>query len=198
MGQRTTIILIAENEKNDRVVRVYYDQWGIGRKPFLNLLSVHHAIYNRRYGEPLTEIMTLDNVRSKTIPMFIFTYTKHKKSTAIDFDGDQIKCPKFDTFTDPKRIGKFIDSHCDNNNGAMVIRIKDLGHYSYDFSVGFLMGHEDEPYDSETNPEGERAFSRWLTMDEYAKLPINRMYADDGFMKIINDFCRYFGIYEIR
>ena len=49
MGQRVNIILAVENKENKKKVYVYHDQWGIGRKSLLNLISIHHAFYNKAY-----------------------------------------------------------------------------------------------------------------------------------------------------
>lgn len=201
MGQRVNIILAVEDKENKKKVYVYHDQWGIGRKSLLNLMSIHHAFYNKPYGESITETVNLDPSRSGVYLEYEFNYDKNNKQDK----NDKVEY-KFEDFLIPDKAGDFIDKYCDNNNGAMVVHIKetDNGTWNPDvsFKVGFLLGHEDEyhtyDYKGEVevyNKENEKygkAFSKWLSLEDWCNLDINSTYADNDFKSIIETYMKYF------
>lgn len=201
MGQRVNIILIVEDKEENKKVTVYHDQWGIGRKSLLNLLSIHHAFYNKGYNDKFIEVVNLDPKRSDVYNEYEFYYDKENVQKEND-----IRFP-FENFLVPKWIGEFINSHCDNNNGAMVVYVKEKKTdnpfmFDYDFKYGFLLGSEDayhvyewEGKDEVCNEENKHfgdAFSRWLTLDEWCGLDINKTYADEEFKEIIQKYATYF------
>ena len=201
MGQRVNIILAVEDKKGDKKVTVYHDQWGIGRKSLLNLLSIHHSLYNKGYDKSITEEVSLDPKRSGVYLEYELHYNKKGEQSK----KDEVKYP-YENFLSPEWIGNFIDSHCDNNNGAMVVHIKetDNGTWNSDvsFKVGFLLGHEDEyhtyDYKGEVevcNKENEKygkAFSKWISLEDWCNLDINVTYADKDFKSIIEAYMKYF------
>ena len=60
-------------------------------------------------------------------------------------------------------------SHCDNNNGAMVVVITEdaRDYYHPKYKLGFLLGPEDV--------EGEPPFSRWVTTDSTGLSTLKRI-----------------------
>ena len=202
MGQRVNIILAVENKENKKKVYVYHDQWGIGRKSLLNLISIHHAFYNKAYDKSITETANLDPSRSGVHLEYEFNYGKNNKQD----ENDEVKY-KFDDFLVPDKAGDFIDEYCDNNNGAMVVYIKESESTEswkpdVDFKCGFLLGHEDEykEYDGkEYNAENAhlgKAFHKYLSLEEWCKLSINSSYADKDFKNIVKSYMQYFNIKE--
>lgn len=218
MGQRTAIILAVESKEGNKKVSVYHDQWGIGRKPFLNMMAIFHSYYNKRYGKDITEQIKLNPETSGTILEYEYKYSTIKKgrksipvASGVFHSGteDEIEeyIPDFDAFLDNVVCGEYIDSHMDNNNGAMVIHVKEIqkGKMSYEteyeIEIGFLLGHEDEGhYDDETEKwiVDVPAYSKWMTAEEYAQLDINKTYADEKFMGIVRGFMYYFGITDMK
>ena len=144
MGQRTNLLLQVEGRSKARLNRVYHLQWGYHKylpMAFLHLLS-------SRYFKP-----------EKT-DIFEF-YTQSLKP----LDGlDLVDCfdwSKYD-FNHLKDCQEAL-SHCDNNNGAMVVIITENAkdYYFPKYTVGFLLGQE--------HLEGEPPFSRWVTTEEYMR-----------------------------
>lgn len=213
MGQRTNVIIVTENINGRRNVKVYHDQWGIGRKSYLDLMTISNAVYNLDYdGDICSEIFLPKNV------------TRAVQIYELEYDGDGC-CYQFNDKEDdrlirddapgwidwfyPEKIGEFIKDYCDNNNGGMVVYIKEWkeeGAYRPDqkIEVKWLLGTEDETREYEykgkkeiSNPENFRmgkAFERWLTAEEYAGLLVNCTYADRDFMAMFKKFCNYFEI----
>lgn len=217
MGQRTSIILAVEDKEGNRKVSVYHDQWGIGRKSYLNMMAVFHSLYNKRYGKSLTESVRLNPETSGTILEYEYEYATVKnggKNIPVakgvfhsGTDGETgERIPAFEDFLDNSACGEFIDSHMDNNNGAMVIHVKEeqKGKAGYEteetIRVGWLLGHEDEGHYDEDSDEwvvDVPAYGKWMTAQEYADIDINKHYADEKFMDIVKGFMDYFGIEEM-
>ena len=202
MGQRVNIILAVEDKEFKKKVYVYHDQWGIGRKSLLNLMSIHHAFYNKTYGKSITETANLDPSRSGVCLEYEFNYDKNNTQDK----NDKVKY-EFEDFLVPDKVGEFIDKYCDNNNGAMVVYIRESENMEswnpdVDFKCGFLLGHEDECYEydgEEYNKENThlgKAFHKWLSLEEWCKLSINSSYADEEFKNIVNSYMQYFDIKE--
>jgi hypothetical protein len=199
MGQRVNIILAVEDSEGIKKVTVYHDQWGIGRKCPLNIMSLHHAIYNGCSHEgSSTDLINLDPKRSDLFAEYELNYD----ADGVQNGNDEVHSP-FSDFMDPASVGAFIDELCDNNNGAMVIHVQEtVDNFvrSYDMKVGFLLGHEDEYFTDDSGKEWNKknrkfgkAFSRWLTLEEWCGLPINDR-ADKKFTKIVKSYMEYFNI----
>lgn len=201
MGQRVNIILAVEDRKGNKKVTIYNDQWGIGRKSLLNLLSIHHSLYNKRHDKSIMEEVSLEPQRSGICLEFELHYNKKGEQSK----KDDVKYP-YENFLSPEWIGNFIKSYCNNNNGAMVVHIKETVNRTWNpdvsFRVGFLLGRADEyytyEYDGEVevyNEENEKygkAFSKWLSLEEWCSLDINSTYADKDFKSIIEAYMKYF------
>lgn len=141
MGQRTNLLLQIEGRSGARLNRVYHLQWGYRKKlpmAFLHLLSV-------RYFRP----------EDKDIFAFF--------PKVLNLNGlDLIDCRDWSKY-DFNKLEDCQDalSHCDNNNGAMVVIVKEhKNEYTYpNFNVGFLLGPE--------SLEDDSAYSHWATTEEF-------------------------------
>lgn len=142
MGQRTNLLLSMENKAGARLNKVYHLQWGYRKRlpmAFLHFLS-------SRYFKPeeqdifqfCTKAMDLDGLDDLERDWSIYNFNKLE-------DCQQAL------------------SHCDNNNGAMVIIVtEDAKDYIYPhYKVGFLFGPE--------GLEGDTAYSHWVTTEEFMK-----------------------------
>ena len=134
MGQRTNLLLQVEGRSGARLNRVYHLQWGYRKylpMAFLRLLS-------SRYFKP-----------EKTDIFEFFTRGLDLDSLdMIERDWNKYDFNLLDECQDAL-------SHCDNNNGAMVVVITEdaRDYYHPKYKLGFLLGPEDL--------EGEPPFSRW-------------------------------------
>ena len=200
MGQRTQIILVTEDFEGNKSVRIYHDQWGIGRKPILNIMDVFHRLYNRERFKSITDTVFMDEEASGICLEYETRYDGEGGIVPRETSNgvEQLDIP-FRSFLEPSEIGKILTANCDNNNGALVIHIKeerkpDRFFPECNFRFGFLMG-EDDACDEENSRFGEE-FSRWLSLEEWCSLPINMDYADERFVKVVSEFVGYFGLEE--
>ena len=215
MGQRTNIILVSESVKGRRNVKVYHDQWGIGRKSFLDLMTVGTALYNKNWDEDICDATRIPKGMSNAFQTYELEYDADGACYEFkDTEGegrvlDRNDAPAWEDWFKPEKIGEFIKYNCDNNNGGMVVFVKETkmeNSYLTEWSVEakWLLGYEDEFGEYEyngkkevCNPENIKlgaAYSRWLTADLYAGLLINCKYADKPFMDAVKKFCNYFEI----
>ena len=192
MGQRTQIIVIKENNKGEVRKTVWHHQWGFGRIMYLALMSLYIGDYNK---DTWAEGYDFFNTSFPLIPKL--------RNVTDEVPKDILEQANVN---DLASIRQVID-YCDNNNGAMVVYIKEnpTNYMTSQFKVGFLMGLEDEyytsTYDNETYNErniGEKAFSRWLTPVEYGRINGGNEYSDESFIEMIYKFCEYFEIETLK
>ena len=193
MGQRTQIIVIKENNKGEVRKTVWHHQWGFGRIMYLALMSLYIGDYNK---DTWAEGYDFFNTSFPLIPKLINVT-----------DGVPKDILEQANVNDLASIRQVID-YCDNNNGAMVVYIKENPTENYltsQFKVGFLMGLEDEyytsTYDNKTYNKrniGEKPFSRWLTPVEYGRINGGNKYSDENFTEMIYKFCEYFEIETLK
>lgn len=193
MGQRTQIIVIKENNKGEVRKTVWHHQWGFGRIMYLALMSLYISDYNK---DTWAEGYDFFNTSFPLIPKLINVT-----------DGVPKDILEQANVNDLASIHQVID-YCDNNNGAMVVYIKENPTENYltsQFKVGFLMGLEDEyytsTYDNKTYNKrniGEKPFSRWLTPVEYGRINGGNKYSDEDFIEMVYKFCEYFDIETIK
>lgn len=193
MGQRTQIIVIKENNKGEVRKTVWHHQWGFGRIMYLALMSLYIGDYNK---DTWAEGYDFFNTSFPLIPKLINVT-----------DGVPKDILEQANVNDLASIRQVID-YCDNNNGAMVVYIKENPTENYltsQFKVGFLMGLEDEyytsTYDNKTYNKrniGEKPFSRWLTPVEYGCINGGNKYSDEDFIEMVYKFCEYFDIETIK
>ena len=213
MGQRTAIIIVSKDPDHKTVVRSYHDQWGIGRKMPMALMSLFFRLYNRQYGTKLTDISYLDPRQHNIHLEYVAEYggpngrlkkfteawdedkpTEYKPTDAV-FKKLFTSVPKTAKgWDDPATVGKFVYHHHDNNNGALVVYVtrganEDWGTPTVKY--GWLLGTEDA-YDMPEPP-----LSRWFTTEEFLTLPINVDYADTEFRNIFKGFLDYFEVEEV-
>lgn len=193
MGQRTQIIVIKENNKGEVRKTVWHHQWGFGRIMYLALMSLYIGDYNK---DTWAEGYDFFNTSFPLIPKLINVT-----------DGVPKDILEQANVNDLASIRQVID-YCDNNNGAMVVYIKENPTENYltsQFKVGFLMGLEDEyytsTYDNKTYNKrniGEKPFSRWLTPVEYGRINGGNKYSDEDFIEMVYKFCEYFEIDTLK
>lgn len=193
MGQRTQIIVIKENNKGEVRKTVWHHQWGFGRIMYLALMSLYIGDYNK---DTWAEGYDFFNTSFPLIPKLI--------NVTDDVPKDILEQANVN---DLASIRQVID-YCDNNNGAMVVYIKENPTENYltsQFKVGFLMGLEDEyytsTYDNKTYNKrniGEKPFSRWLTPVEYGRINGGNKYSDEDFIEMVYKFCEYFEIETLK
>ena len=193
MGQRTQIIVIKENNKGEVRKTVWHHQWGFGRIMYLALMSLYIGDYNK---DTWADGYDFFNTSFPLIPKLINVT-----------DGVPKDILEQANVNDLASIRQVID-YCDNNNGAMVVYIKENPTENYltsQFKVGFLMGLEDEyytsTYDNKTYNKrniGEKAFSRWLTPVEYGRINGGNKYSDEDFIEMVYKFCEYFEIETLK
>ena len=193
MGQRTQIIVIKENNKGEVRKTVWHHQWGFGRIMYLALMSLYIGDYNK---DTWAEGYDFFNTSFPLIPKLINVTDEVPKDILEQANVNDLAS-----------IRQVID-YCDNNNGAMVVYIKENPTENYltsQFKVGFLMGLEDEyytsTYDNKTYNKrniGEKPFSRWLTPVEYGRINGGNKYSDENFTEMVYKFCEYFEIETLK
>lgn len=214
MGQRTTTIILTESVKGRKNVKVYHDQWGIGRKSYLDLITISNAVYNLDYNADICKEIFIPKNTSNAFQIYELEYYKNGKCKKF-FDTECNKnlkasdAPSWDDWFNSFKIGDFIKHNCDNNNGGMVVYIKetkteDSFRTNQNITAKWLLGTEDHTRTYEINgevitdnPENKiygEAYSMFLTAHEYANLEINRRFADSPFMDVFDSFCKYFEI----
>lgn len=196
MGQRTQmIVLINDHERKEHNTGfVFHYQWGVGRKMLLALMGLHRNLYNfqRFPNKPLAEIATSYKDFSGWME-YKLTFHKLKKYAQIEptqYDEPETKKYTYEDFLTPAFIGDFVDNYCDNNNGVMLVKIDWKSWREKSMAVGWLRGHEDAC-------GGLKAFDRWLSLEEWCDMPINKDYADEDFKKMLRNYMDYFGIEEL-
>ena len=192
MGQRTQIIVIKENNKGEVRKTVWHHQWGFGRIMYLALMSLYIGDYNK---DTWAEGYDFFNTSFPLIPKLINVTDEVPKDILEQANVNDLAS-----------IRQVID-YCDNNNGAMVVYIKEnpTNYMTSQFKVGFLMGLEDEyytsTYDNTTYNKrniGEKPFSRWLTPVEYGRINGGNKYSDENFIEMVYKFCEYFEIEALK
>lgn len=216
MGQRTSVIIVTENKNGRRNVKVYHDQWGIGRKSFLDLMTIANAVYNLDYDADICEQAFIPKNVSRAFQIYELEYDGDGACYQFRDSENQgealnaAEAPEWKDWFESKGVGEFIRHWCDNNNGGMVVYIKETKDESgwrgeCHIEAKWLLGTEDEFGEYERfngekefcNVENEcfgEAYSMFLTANEYAGLDINRSYADEEFMNVVTGFCKYFEI----
>lgn len=180
MGQRTQILVVKENGKGEVKKTFWHHQWGYGRNMYLALMSLYIADYSK---ETFDKRYDFFKTAFPTIPG-LYNITNDVPKKVLD-------AANINNLATIKRLFDYGD----NNNGGMVVYIKedpDGPYLSSDFKVGFLLGDEDK------EENGEIAFSRWLTPAEYGSMNGGCKYSNKEFIEIVEKFCNYFGIKNIE
>ena len=144
MGQRTQLLLQIEGRSGARLNKVYHLQWGYRKKLPMAFLHILSSRYFRPEGADIFQA---------------FKDVIKDMDGLIDIDSRDWSIYDFKKLEDcQKALG-----HCDNNNGAMVVIVKEhQDKYTYpNFNLGFLLGAE--------GLEGESAYSRWVSTEEFMR-----------------------------
>lgn len=186
MGQRTQVLVVKENLKGEKKVFLFHHQWGYGRTMFLGLMDLFLQDYNS-CSEIDRNFLGSCNFKTFSRRNCFYHINKdipRKILKAVDLSN-------LDTI-------RAVFDYCDNNNGGMVVHIKELDKYSYSsFKVGFLLGSEDAESEFEGkiyNKGNGDAFERWLTPKEYGQMNGGSPYSDPKFTKMFDAFCKYFNM----
>lgn len=171
MGQRTQIIVVKENNNGERQIEVYHHQWGYGRNMYLALMGCVINDYNK------------NTFRDD----YDFFKTHGIKNDAWSNVTDEISKEVLENvYLDEINTIKDVFSECDNNNGGMVIHVKENKNKfeMASYKVGFLLGYEDacDPFES------------WASPQEYGENNGGSDYSDEDFVEMFDKFCKYFGI----
>ena len=185
MGQRTQVLVIKENNKGKKKAHLFHNQWGFGRVMYLGLMDLLMQDYCKdTFAEGYDFLDCKFGTTNK------FYDISDELPEGVEADGIDV-----DNFT----LIRNIFEGCDNNNGGMVVYIKE-DEPNYDqshFKIGFLLGHEDEEceYDGEIYNQGNgKAFERWLSPREYAGYNGGSDYSDREFIDLFERFREYFNI----
>lgn len=189
MGQRTAF-LIKRTYLNGKVnVRLVHHQWGIGRVMHHNFIKAFlEMVTDRNYSKTLKDFMTI--IDDKYSLYFEKNFRKGSKSIPDVFN---------------KKVIKKYFNKTDNNNGGMIIEIKekqsDKEPYRADIEdvkIGFIVGWEECDYDYNTDKWlGDEPFSKLYTGEEYVKISCDGEYAYPEFISMWNGFIQNFEITEI-
>ena len=144
MGQRTQLLVQIEGRSGGRLNKVYHLQWGHRKKLPMAFLHILSSRYFRPEGADIFQA---------------FKDVLKIMDGLNDIDSRDWSIYDFNKLEDCKKAL----SHCDNNNGAMVVIIKEHhDKYTYpNFSLGLLLGPE--------GLEGDSVFSRWVTTEEFMR-----------------------------
>lgn len=216
MGQRTQIFIISTDKDNNHRVEVYHDQWGIGRRmPMASMALISKLYCANKYDYLHKRSLFLDNCKLEgnfnISHEFTLDYDANGDLVSVKTDcfkkvgkmgyrryWGKVKSKstlatfpqKFEEWNDTNvnTYKDFVDGHCDNNNGIMVIFCTEKQdpqcayNNIYNFTIGFMEGYENDGEVSE-------AFERFLSVDEWAYLSINSRYME---VEDFTDIYKYF------
>lgn len=179
MGQRTQVLIIKENNKGVKDTTVWHIQFGFGRVMPLILIE---NIIQEYFKDTFKKDYDFLNTGFDSIP----------KMSRIDngIPSEILKNANIDDFASIVRVFDY----CDNNNGGMVLYIKEneSPYLRSEIKVGFLLGEED------VYRKKDKAFSQWLNVAEYCKKNSGKDYSDPEFSTMMSKFCSYFEIKDIE
>lgn len=217
MGQRTQIFIISTDIHNNHRVEVYHDQWGIGRRmPMVSmgLLTKLYACNKKDWQNKKSTFLDCCKVEAKDYNI------SHEFTLDYDSNGDLVSVrttcfkkrgknqyrrywgkitnksyiatfpQKFEEWGETVTYGDFVNNHCDNNNGIMVMFCEESKGESayqnkYTYTIGFMEGYEDDG-------EVSAAFERFLSVDEWAYLSPNHRYMEcEDFADIYKSFLKW-------
>lgn len=190
MGQRTAF-LIKRTYWNGKVnIRLVHHQWGIGRVMHNNFMRAFMEMVTDRsfQGKTLKDFMKIiDDEGSLYLEK---NFRKGSLSTPDVFD---------------KKVIKRYFNKTDNNNGGMIIEIKekpsDKQPWGLDIEsvkIGFIVGWEECDYDYKADKyTGDKPFEKLYTGEEYVKISCDGEYAYPEFLEMWNGFIKQYEIEEV-
>lgn len=190
MGQRTAF-LIKRTYWNGKVnIRLVHHQWGIGRVMHNNFIRAFmEMITDRSYGiKTLKDFMTIIDCENSLY--LEQNFQKESKRIPDVFD---------------KKVIKRYFNKTDNNNGGMIIDIRekqsDNKPYSTDIEdlkISFVVGYEECDYDYNTDKwVNDEPFEKLYTGEEYVKISCGGQYAYPEFLQMWRGFIEQYGIEEL-
>ena len=190
MGQRTAF-LIKRIYWNGKVnIRLVHHQWGIGR------------VMHNHFIKAFLDMITDRSYPVKTLKDFMkIIDDEHSLYKEQNFRKGSKRIP--DIFD--KRVIKRYFSKTDNNNGGMIIDIKeqqsDKEPYSLkieDLKISFVVGDEECNYNYNLDKYiGDKPFERLYTGEEYVRISCDGEYAYTEFISMWNGFINQYGIEEV-
>lgn len=218
MGQRTQIFIISTDIHNNHRVEVYHDQWGIGRRmPMASMTLISKLYCANKYDYLHKRSLFLDNCKLEgnlnISHEFTLDYDANGDLVSVKTDcfkkvgkmgyrryWGKVKSKsalatfpqKFEEWydTNVNTYKDFVNGHCDNNNGIMVMFCEESKGESayqnkYTYTIGFMEGYEDDG-------EVSAAFERFLSVDEWAYLSPNHRYMEcEDFADIYKSFLKW-------
>ena len=190
MGQRTAFLIKRTYWDGKVNIRLVHHQWGIGR------------VMHNHFIKAFLEMITDRSYPAKTLKDFMkIIDDEHSLYKEQNFRKDSKRIP--DIFD--KKIIKRYFSKTDNNNGGMIIDIKekqsDKEPYSLkieDLKIGFVVGDEECNYNYDLAKYiGDKPFERLYTGEEYVRISCDGEYAYPEFINMWNGFINQYGIEEI-
>lgn len=190
MGQRTAFLIKRTFWDGSINVRLVHHQWGIGR--------VMHNNFMRAF----MEMVTYRGFEEKTLKDFM-TIIDDKYSLYLEKNFRKGSKGIPDVF-DKKVIKRYFNK-TDNNNGGMIIEIKekpsDKKPWGLDIEsvkIGFVVGWEECEYDYKTEKYiSDKPFEKLYTGEEYVKISCDGEYANPEFLEMWQGFIKNFEIEEV-
>lgn len=189
MGQRTAFLIKRTFWNGDVNIRLVHHQWGIGRVMHNNFIKdFFKMITDRTFNTSLKDYMKIID-------------DEHSLYLERTFKSTNRYIP--DVF-DKKVIKRYFDK-TDNNNGGMIIEIKEKRSEKEpfyteieDLKISFVVGWEECDYDYKNDLWlGDKPFERLYTGEEYVKISCDGQYAYPEFLQMWNGFIKQYEIQEI-
>ncbi len=190
MGQRTAFLIKRTYWNGDVNIRLVHHQWGIGRVMHNNFMRAFMEMVTYRGYEEKTLKDFMQIIDDKN---YLYVERTFKKSNRYQPDV-------FD-----KKVIKRYFNRTDNNNGGMIIDIKekpsDKAPWSLDIEsvkIGFVVGDEECNYDYKADKYiGDKPFEKLYTGEEYVKISCDGEYAYPEFLEMWNGFTKQYEIEEV-
>ncbi|MCM1265164.1 MAG: hypothetical protein NC200_03105 [Candidatus Gastranaerophilales bacterium] len=190
MGQRTAFLVKRTYWNGDVNVRLVHHQWGIDR------------VMHNHFIKDFFEMITYRGFQDKTLKDFMkIIDDEHSLYAERTFKNSNRYQPNV---FHKNTIKRYFDK-TDNNNGGMIIEIKEKPSDKQpwaldieDIKIGFVVGDEECQYDYEIEKYiGDKPFERLYTGEEYVKISCNGDYAYPEFLQMWNGFIKQYKIQEI-
>lgn len=190
MGQRTAFLIKRTYWDGKVNVRLVHHQWGIGR------------VMHNNFIKAFMEMVTYRGFQEKTLKDFM-TIIDDKYSLYLEKNFRKGSKGIPDVF-DKKVIKRYFNK-TDNNNGGMIIEIKekqtDKQPWGLDIEsvkIGFVVGDEECHYNYDLHKYiGEKPFEKLYSGEEYVKISCDGEYAYPEFLEMWNGFIKNFDIAEV-
>ncbi len=190
MGQRTAFLIKRTFWDGSVNIRLVHHQWGIGR--------VMHNNFMRAF----MEMVTYRGFEEKTLKDFM-TIIDDEHSLYVERTFK--KSNRYQPNVFHKNTIKRYFNKTDNNNGGMIIEIKekpsDKKPWGLDIEsvkIGFVVGWEECEYDYKTDKYiGEKPFEKLYSGEEYVKISCDGEYAYPEFLEMWQGFIKNFEIEEV-